>query len=210
MSYLVLVRHGQSKWNALGLWTGFTDIELSPTGKKEARRAAKTLEDIEFHKAHVSKLKRAKQTLREIQKALKLSHIPVSEHEALNERHYGELTGKNKWEIKKLYGDEQFHKIRRSWDHPIPGGESLKDVHARVVPYFESEILKDLKEGKNVIVSAHGNSLRALMKHLDNVPDEKIADVEIATGEVHVYLIDNDGKVQSKEIRGTTEFSGKK
>lgn len=205
MSYLILIRHGQSEWNAMGLWTGFADISLSEQGKKEAQKAAELLKDIEIHTAHTSKLKRAQETLTEIKKILKLEHIPTSEHEALNERNYGVYTGKNKWEIKEQHGDEVFHKMRRSWDYPLPEGESLKDVHARVVPYYKDRILKDLKEGKNVIVAAHGNSLRALMKHLEDISEEEISQHEIGTGEIHIYLIDENGDVQSKEVRGRND-----
>src|SRR6476619_2408667 len=151
MSYLILVRHGKSEWNALGLWTGWTDVELTQEGRKEAQKAAQALQDIEIHSSHTSKLKRAQQTLDEIKTALNLAHIPTSEHEALNERHYGIYTGKNKWQVKEQVGEEEFTKIRRGWDHPIPEGESLKQVYDRLLPYYEEQILKDLKEGKNVI-----------------------------------------------------------
>jgi len=201
MAYLVLVRHGQSKWNALGLWTGHRDIELTDQGREEARRAVEHLKDIPLHKAHTSKLIRAKQTLEKIKQALGQTELETVEHEALNERDYGDYTGKNKWEIADQLGEEEFTKLRRNWDHPVPGGETLKDVHARVLPYYEHEILKDLKEGKNVIVAAHGNSLRALMKHLDNQPEDKVHELEIGTGEVLVYEISQDGTVLGKEIR---------
>ena len=205
MAYLVLVRHGLSEWNALGLWSGWTDVPLSKDGIKEAKSAAKHLEDIEIHVAHTSKLKRAKQTLAEIKKALKLTEIPTTEHIALNERDYGDYTGKNKWEIKEKIGETEFNNLRRNWDHPVPNGETLKDVHARVIPYFEEKILADIKNGKNVIVAAHGNSLRALIKHLEKIEDKRISEVEIGTAEVHIYEINEDGKIISKEIRGKKE-----
>lgn len=201
MAYLVLVRHGQSEWNALGLWTGQRDVELTDQGREEARRAVEHLKDIPLHKAHTSKLTRAKQTLEEIKQALNHTELETVEHEALNERDYGDYTAKNKWEIAEQLGEEEFTKLRRNWDHPVPGGETLKDVHTRVLPYYEQEILKDLKEGKNVIVAAHGNSLRALMKHLENHPESKVHELEIGTGEVLVYEISDDGTVIGKEIR---------
>lgn len=210
MAYLVLVRHGQSKWNALGLWTGWQhDVELSEEGRIEAQRAAQSLADIELHVAHSSDQVRAKDTLKEIKHALKLDHIPTNEHEALRERHYGEYTGKNKWQVKVEVGEEEFTKIRRGWDHPIPGGESLKQVHARVVPYYEQQILNDLKAGKNVIVTSSGNALRALVKHLEQIADDKIHHLEIGLGEVHVYEIGEDGSVLSKEIRALNPKRGK-
>jgi 2,3-bisphosphoglycerate-dependent phosphoglycerate mutase len=201
MAYLVFVRHGQSEWNALGLWTGKTDVALSGQGLEEARKAADGLRDIRVHKAYTSSLKRAQQTLDEILKELKQIEVETVTHEALNERDYGEYTGKNKWEIKEQLGEEEFTKLRRNWDHPVPGGETLKDVQARALPYYEEHILADLKAGRNVIVSAHGNSIRSLMKHLEAVADDKVHELEIGTGEVVVYEVDDNGKVLSKTIR---------
>lgn len=201
MAYLVLVRHGQSEWNALGLWTGWQDVSLSEQGRAEARKAAEHLRDISLHKAYTSKLSRAQQTLDEIKQALAHTELDTTEHEAMNERHYGDYTGKNKWDIQAQIGDEEFHKLRRNWDHPVPNGETLKDVHSRAIPYFEQHILEDLKAGKNVIIASHGNTLRALMKHLDEVADDKVHELEIGTGEVLVYEISEDGKVISKQLR---------
>lgn len=201
MAYLVLVRHGESLWNAKGLWTGFVDISLSEKGKEEARKAGEAIKDIHFQLAFTSVLKRAKETLKEMEKALGVQ-LPVIDSAALNERDYGDFTGKNKWEIKKQLGDEVFFRLRRSWDYPIPNGESLKDVYARVMPFYRQSILPELEKGKNILVSAHGNSLRALVKYLDNIPDSEIAELEIPTGQVLVYTISESGKVVSKEIKG--------
>lgn len=201
MAYLVLIRHGQSEWNALGLWTGWQDVSLTEQGRAEARKAAAYLEDITLHKAYTSKLSRAQQTLKELEQALQNTDIETIEHEALNERHYGEYTGKNKWDVKAQIGEEEFQKLRRNWDHPVPGGETLKDVHARTIPYFKQHILEDLKAGKNVIIASHGNTLRALMKDLDRVADDKVHELEIGTGEVLVYEISENGKVLNKTIR---------
>lgn len=200
MSYLVLVRHGQSEWNALGLWTGQEDVELTEQGKAEARKAAEGLKEMTLHKAHTSSLTRAKQTLEEIKGALEHTELETVHDTALDERHYGDYQAKNKWEIKDQIGDEAFTKLRRTWDYPVPNGETLKDVHARVLPYYEKHILEDLKEGKNIIVAAHGNSLRALMKHLDEVDDDKVHELEIGTGEVVVYEIADDGTVLNKNV----------
>lgn len=200
MAYLVLVRHGQSEWNALGLWTGQEDVALTEQGKAEARAAAKHLEQITLHKGYASNLTRAQQTLEEIKSALSHTELETTHHEALNERHYGDYQAKNKWDIKDSIGDDEFTKLRRSWDHPVPNGETLKDVHARVLPYYEESILEDLKEGKNVIVAAHGNSLRALMKHLEEVGDENVHELEIGTGEVVMYEIDEAGTMVSKQV----------
>lgn len=200
MGYLVLVRHGESEWNAKGLWTGWTDIGLSNKGREEARLAGEKIKDIPFNLAFVSKLIRSKQTLDEIEKVLGTA-LPREESQSLNERNYGIFTGKNKFEIEKELGEEEFKKLRRGWDVPVENGESLKQVYERVLPYYKEKIEPKLTEGKNVIISAHGNSLRALVKYLDNVADEQIPNLEIATGQVYVYNIDSNGKTVSKEVR---------
>lgn len=204
MAYLVLVRHGESKWNRKGLWTGLTNIDLDRVGKKKSRRAGQAISDIHFQVAYTSKLKRAKETLNEIKTQLNDFDFPVVENAALNERDYGELTGKNKWKIRKEYGNKQFLKWRRSWDSPVPGGETLKDVYERVTPYYKEHILPDLLAGKNVLVVAHGNSLRALAKNLDDISEREIPHLEIATAEVDVYNIDETGKVVSKDIKNVS------
>lgn len=202
MAYLVLVRHGQSAWNELGQWTGLTDVELTTKGRAEARAAAKTLEGITFGAAHTSNLKRAQDTLAEILDELGQTEVEAKHAAPLNERDYGDLTGKNKWQVREQHGEEKFMKWRRSWDYPVPGGETLKDVHARVVPYYEEHILADLKAGKNVIVAAHGNSLRALVKHLEDVAEKDIPGLEIGTGEVYLYEIEpKNGRIMAKEIK---------
>jgi len=153
-------------------------------------------------------LRRAKETWNIIRDALKISPLTV-EHQALNERHYGIYQGKNKWEIQKQVGEEEFKKIRRSWDHPIPEGETLQDVYKRIVPYYENTILKELKEGKNVVVVAHGNSLRALVKYLEHLSIEEVLNLEFGIGEVYIYEVDSEGKIVSKEIRAANPKLGK-
>ena len=201
MPYLALIRHGQSEYNALGLWTGLTDVDLNDEGIAEAKRAADALQDVHLDVGFTSSLKRAQETMRVIQEVLGLGDLPVTCNPALNERDYGDLTGKNKWQVRDEYGEEQWLKWRRSWDYPVPGGETLKDVHARVVPYFQQAIVPELRAGRNVIVVAHGNSLRALLKHLENISDEVIPTVELGTAEVYLYQVDGEGKVLSKEVR---------
>jgi 2,3-bisphosphoglycerate-dependent phosphoglycerate mutase len=209
MSKLVLVRHGQSEWNAKGLWTGWNDPNLNEKGRKEAISAGEKLEDIQFDKAYTSDLKRAQQTLEEILKILKIKKIPTVKAPELKERNYGDLAGKNKWKIKEEYGDEQFMKWRRSWDSPLPNGESLKDVFHRVKPYFEKNMLPELKSGKNLIVAAHGNSLRALVKLIEDISDENISKLEFGLGEVYVYEFDKNGDMTFKEVRAVNENTGK-
>lgn len=202
MAQLVLVRHGTSEYNKLGLWTGLTDVDLAEEGREDARRAAQALRDIPIHRAHVSALKRTHQTLEEMKKVLGLV-VEHNVHAALNERDYGVHTGKNKWEVRAAVGEEEFHNIRRGWDAVVLGGENLKDVHARVVPYFEAHILPELREGHNVLVVAHGNSLRALIKHLERIADDKIHEYEVDFGEVHCYEFDERGDIREKLVRTT-------
>lgn len=203
MAKLVLVRHGISEWNKLGLWTGWTDVGLAPEGFEEARNAGKMLNDIHFDVAFTSLLKRAQQTLQEILAVLGRKDIPIIADQDLNERDYGDLTGKNKWEVQRAYGNEKFVSWRRAWNDPVPGGEGLKDVYERVIPYYQSTILPHLARGENVLLSAHGNSLRALVKYLEHISDEAIAKLEIATGEVYIYDVDKAGNILSKEIRAS-------
>ena len=201
MPYLLLLRHGKSEWNELGLWTGHTDIDLAETGRVEARQAAEAIRDIPIHAIHVSDLRRAEQTMDEVKQALGLTDLPHTAHAALKERHYGAYTGKNKWQIKEEIGEEKFQQLRRGWDVPIPEGETLKDVYERVAKYFNEVIRPDLQAGKNTLIVAHGNSLRALAKHVEDLSEAEVCALEIGTGEVHFYAITDDGKMDRKEIR---------
>src|SRR3989344_9465662 len=158
MAKLILVRHGESEWNALELWTGWTDVSLTEKGKRQAREAGKIIAGMDISLAYVSGLKRSVQTLSEIENIVGKKFLAVASKE-LNERDYGDFTGRNKVEIEDTYGYEVFAKWHRGWDFPLPHGESLKNVYDRVIPYFESEILPKLEQGKNVLISAHGNSL---------------------------------------------------
>lgn len=201
MAQLALVRHGESEYNAQNLWAGLHDIELTELGRRQARACARALQDIVFHHYHSSALKRAKDTLTEIQQGLNGHQFPTYEHAALNERDYGALTAKNKEEMRQRVGDEQFKRWRRGWDEPIPDGESLKDVHSRVAPYFVDSILPQLRSGENVLVAAHSNSLRALVKHLEAISDEDIVDVELGNCEIYLYTVDAEGNITKKEVR---------
>lgn len=201
MSYLVLVRHGESQWNATGQWTGLVDIPLSDKGRTEATDAGKLISDISFNNAFTSNLSRAQETLSIILNTTLQKDVPVVKNKALNERDYGIYTEKNKWDIRKEIGDAAFQKIRRGWIEPIPRGETLKNVYERVVSYYTENILPYINVGHNVLIVAHGNSLRALVKYLENIPDDKISELEIETGEVYVYKINRRGEIESKEIR---------
>jgi 2,3-bisphosphoglycerate-dependent phosphoglycerate mutase len=197
---LILIRHGQSEWNALNQFTGWKDPGLTSKGVEEARNAGKIINNlkIDFDLVFTSALIRAQNTAEII---LKEINQPLStiKNQALNERNYGDLAGLNKDDARKRWGDEQVHIWRRSFDIPPPGGESLKDTGERVLPFFMKEILPYVCKGKNVLVAAHGNSLRSLIKFLDNISDEDIVKLEIPTGAPIHYVINEDGSVASKK-----------
>jgi 2,3-bisphosphoglycerate-dependent phosphoglycerate mutase len=192
---LVLVRHGQSQWNLENRFTGWTDIPLTEAGEEEARHAGELLKDYHFDHAFTSALSRAQETLRIILEVTGQPSVPIDRDAALNERHYGDLQGLNKDETALKFGKEQVHLWRRSYDVAPPNGESLKDTRARVMPYYEAHILPLLKQGKMVLVVAHGNSLRALVMVLDNISERDIPDLNIPTGAPLRYRIDANGGV---------------
>ncbi len=192
---MVIVRHGQSLWNKENRFTGWVDIDLSAKGREEAIEAGKKLKSLHFDTAFTSDLKRAQNTLTLILKEIGQENIPVFRDKALNERHYGDLQGMNKDAARERFGPEQVHIWRRSYDVAPPNGESLKDTEERVVPYYQSEIEPLLREGKNVLVVAHGNSLRSLIKYLEHLSPEEIVKVEIPTGKPKVYELDDELKV---------------
>ena len=202
MSTLVLLRHGQSQWNLENRFTGWVDVPLTENGQAEARRAGKLLKGlrIRFDLAYTSVLSRAIETLSIVQSELGQRDLPVIKDAALNERHYGDLQGLNKDETRKKFGEEQVKRWRRSYDVAPPNGESLKDTAARTLPYFESRILPDLKAGKNVLVAAHGNSLRSIVMFLDKLTQEQVLALEIATGVPILYEIAADGSIREKKI----------
>jgi 2,3-bisphosphoglycerate-dependent phosphoglycerate mutase len=198
---LVISRHTESEWNLLGKWTGLNDVDLTEKGQEEAVQIGELLKDLQFDVVYTSEQRRTHQTLAGILKGSIHPDVPHHIHGAVNERDYGDLTGKNKWEVQEEIGEEAFRGIRRGWDYPVPGGETLKDVYARVVPFFDQEILPQLKAGKNILMVAHGNSIRALIKHLDEIHEDKIAEVEMSFGQVLLYHITPEGMVDRKEIR---------
>ena len=193
MTTLVLIRHGQSLWNAENKFTGWTDIGLSEKGIEEAEEAGKKLENVAFDVVHTSALIRAQKTAEIIIKKNKKSKkIPVYKDKRLNERHYGSLQGLNKKETAEKYGAEQVHIWRRSFDVPPPDGESLKMNAERTIPYFKENIIQDLKKGKNVLVSAHGNSLRSIVMYIENISKEDVVKLEIETGVPRTYVFEED------------------
>jgi len=198
MPLLVLVRHGQSQWNLENRFTGWIDIPLSPQGEEEARNAGRKLKGMNFDKAFSSMLRRAIKTYEIAAEEAGFVHLILEKDEALNERMYGDLQGLNKDECRKKFGEEQVHIWRRSYDIAPPGGESLKDTAERVIPYYQSRIEPLLKKGKNILVVAHGNSLRALVMYLEKLTGDEIVKVEIPTGVPIVYELDDELNIISK------------
>ncbi len=197
---LILVRHGQSEWNAKNLFTGWKDPGLTDQGVSEAKNAGKLIleQNIEFDVMYTSMLSRAQKTGDIILGILNHKEIPIIKNEALNERHYGSLAGLNKDDARKKWGEEQVHIWRRSFDIPPPDGESLKDTADRVLPYFETEIMPKVISGSSILIAAHGNSLRALIMKLDSISSEDIVKLEIPTGAPIQYEFNSDGMVDKK------------
>jgi 2,3-bisphosphoglycerate-dependent phosphoglycerate mutase len=197
---LVLVRHGQSEWNLKNLFTGWRDVDLTEKGVAEAREAGRKLkaQGIKFDVAFTSSLKRAQRTLDLMLEELGQTSIRVFKDEALNERDYGDLVGLNKDDARKKWGEEQVHIWRRSYDVAPPGGESLKDTLARTLPYYVTEILPRVLRGERVLVSAHGNSLRALVMVLDKHTPKTITKLNLETGVPMIYRLNADSTVASK------------
>jgi 2,3-bisphosphoglycerate-dependent phosphoglycerate mutase len=233
MFKLVLVRHGESQWNQENRFTGWQDVDLTIKGQEEARLAGKTLKKMgfEFDEAYTSVLKRAIRTLWLIQEEMDLFWLPVTKNWRLNERHYGGLTGLNKAETAARHGEEQVKIWRRSYDvppppmekndprHPLqdkryravqpallPSGESLKDTVARFLPLWQTELSPKILAGQKLLIAAHGNSLRALIQHLEKMTAEQIMEVNVPTGVPLLYELDKDFKVLQKQYLGDPEM----
>jgi 2,3-bisphosphoglycerate-dependent phosphoglycerate mutase len=200
MPDLFMIRHGQSTYNLENRFTGRLDVPLSSHGIEEAKAAALKLKDFKIDIAYTSTLKRAIDTLQIILNTEKDNHTPIIKNEALNERNYGELQGLNKADTITKYGEAQVTLWRRSYNETPPGGESLKDTEARVMPYFNETIYGKLKQGLNVLIVAHGNSLRAIVKNLDNITDKDVIKLNIATGSIYRYQFGSNLKITSRDI----------
>ena len=198
MSKLILIRHGQSEWNELNLFTGWKNPGLTKKGEKEATDAGKLLREkgIIFDIAFTSALKRAQDTLTIILKEIDQTSLKIIKDQSLNERDYGDLSGLNKDEARKKWGEDKVHQWRRSFDIPPPGGESLKNTADRVLPYYESNIVPRINEGLNILITAHGNSLRSLVMHLDNISSEDIVKLEIGTGVPLIYETESSENIK--------------
>ena len=201
MSKLIILRHGESEWNKLNLFTGWEDVSLTDQGKIEAKLAAFAIQNlkVDINHAYTSALKRASNTLEIVLYILK-KDIPIISDQALNERNYGSLTGMNKDDARNKWGDEQVKLWRRSYDIAPENGESLKDTCNRTIPYFKKNILPKLHAGKNVIITAHGNSLRSIIMHVEELNENEIVNVEITTGIPIVYEYENKKIIKKTEL----------
>jgi 2,3-bisphosphoglycerate-dependent phosphoglycerate mutase len=198
---LLFIRHAESEWNALGKWTGRTDVHITEEGRKQAAKLGEAIRDIELHHAYTSEQIRTVETFLHLIETADNAKIPHERSSYLNERDYGDYTGLNKWEVLEQLGEETFTGIRRGWEHPIPGGETMKMVHERAVPFYKDHILPKLLEGKNIVVVSHGNTIRSLIKYLEDISDEGIAEVEMPFGDILIYHVTPEGKHHSKELR---------
>lgn len=192
------MRHAESEWNAKNIFTGKTDVSLSEKGRNQIKDKTGFIENLKINHVYTSEMKRAKETLEEIEKNLNLTFLNKHQSKSLNERDYGIYTEKNKDEIRKLFGEEKYKIFRRSWDFPIEGGESLKTVSERVIPYFKTEIEPKIEKEENTMIIAHGNSLRPIMKYLENISEEEILNTEIAPCEIIIYTLEKT-KIISKQ-----------
>lgn len=198
MPNLVLVRHGQSQWNLENRFTGWVDVDLSQLGVQEAKRAGENLVGYQFNKIFTSVLQRAIKTADVIANIISYKGEFIRD-ESLNERHYGDLQGLNKDEVGKQYGSEQLHIWRRSYDTPPPNGESLYDTQKRVIPYYQREIEPLLKQGENILVVAHGNSLRAMIMFIENISKDDILGLNIPTAVPYLYRLDDNLNILEKK-----------
>jgi len=196
---LTLIRHGQSLWNLENRFTGWVDVPLTAKGREEARLAARRMAGMSFDVAYTSALRRAQDTLTEILQTMQ-TDTPVIRDQALNERHYGDLQGLNKDDLRRQYGEEQVHIWRRSYDVPPPNGEALKNTAERTIPFFERCIMGDIRQGKDVLVVAHGNSNRSIVMVLDALTKEQVLELNLETGVPLVYELGTDGSVLSKKV----------
>lgn len=198
---LILGRHHESEWNKLGKWTGAENPSLTEYGKEKSADMGYSIKDIPVDYAFTSMQVRSIETLSCMLGVCNTAEVPTTHAKELNERDYGNYTGKNKWEMKELVGEEEWNKIRRGWDHPVPHGETLKMVYERAVPFYLKEIAPLVHQGKTVLVVAHGNSLRAITKYIESLSDEEIEEIEFPFGTLVFYTLDDEGKKISKEMK---------
>jgi 2,3-bisphosphoglycerate-dependent phosphoglycerate mutase len=204
MAKLILARHHESEWNKLGKWTGLRDRHLTPYGFEKSAEMGRVIKDIHIDRAFASMKVRAIETLSCMLDETGQFRVPTEHTDALNERDYGDYTGKDKWQMHEILGEEKWNRLRREWDYPVPHGETLKMVSDRALPFYLTEIVPALTRGENVLVVAHGNSLRTLVKYIEHISDADIAHVEFPFGGIFIYEIDAEGHMVKKEERGVT------
>ncbi len=200
----ILARHHESDWNREGLWTGMRDRHLTTYGFKKSEEMGLLIKEISIDYAFASMKVRTIETLSSMLEAMGQYHVKTEHSDELDERDYGDYTGKDKWEMKQILGEDGWNRVRREWDCPVPNGETLKTVYGRVVPFFLNNVMPHLRNGENVLMVSHGNAIRALMKYIEDVPDEKIKDMEMLFGSVVIYELDVDGHMISKDVRETS------
>jgi len=205
MGKLILARHHESEWNKKGIWTGSRDVHLTQHGFEKSCEMGKRIADVPIDYAFASMQVRSIETLSCMLEALQLHTVPTEHNAALNERDYGEYTGKNKHEMQKELGDALYNSVHRDWDCPIPGGETLKQVYERIVPYFLQTVLPLLATNKNVLIVSHGNALRALMIYIESIPEQEVSTLEMLFGAVIIYALDTEGHMVHKEVRKEEE-----
>jgi 2,3-bisphosphoglycerate-dependent phosphoglycerate mutase len=198
---LIIARHHESEWNKKGMWTGTRDVHLTEYGFEKSKEMGALLKGTRIDNVFASMQVRSIETLSCMLNELEQYHVPAEYTHALDERDYGDYTGKNKWEMEKAIGKEAFDNIRRNWDCPVPNGETLKMVYERVVPFYCSNIVPLLAAGHNVLVVSHGNALRALTIYMESIPHEQAREVEMLFGAVVLYQVDKEGKMLKKEVR---------
>jgi 2,3-bisphosphoglycerate-dependent phosphoglycerate mutase len=204
MAKLIIARHHESEWNKQGLWTGKRDRHLTDYGFKKSEEMGQLIKDFKIDMAFASMQVRSIETLSSMLEAMEQYDVPTEHSKALNERDYGDYTGKSKWDMEKLIGTEEWNKVRREWECPVPNGETLKMVYERAVPFYKEKILPHIVKGENVLVVSHGNAIRALMKYIENIPDARVKNIEMLFGGIIIYEVDADGHMKDKEIRKVT------
>lgn len=203
MAKLIIVRHHESEWNKTGQWTGIRDRHLTEYGFQKSAEMGLLIKDMQIDAAFASMQVRSIETLSCMLEALNLCHVETVHASALNERDYGDYTGKDKWQMHDLLGEDEWNKVRREWDYPVPHGETLRMVYDRIVPFYLEHIVPLVTNGKNVLMVSHGNAIRALVKYIENIPDSEVVNIEMLFGGVLIYEIDEAGHVKSKEVRQT-------
>jgi len=200
---LIIARHGESEWNATGQWTGTTDVHLTEKGFKEAAKLGVALKELEIpiNAAYCSEQIRTRETLEGILNASQQFDVDISVASEINERDYGDYTGKNKWEVKEILGEEAFNDLRRGWNVEIPNGETLKMVYERAVPFYREKILPLVNKGQNVLLVAHGNSIRALIKYIEDIDDSEVSNLQMLFGQLVIYEVDEEGHRKNSFIK---------